>query len=147
MLPFLGSIFSGITSIFSAVFQTKQMKAQAIMDGVKGTVDLLKQADATDAQIAAAVAAGVTAEAQSEGILARNWRPLVMLLLAAVVTGWCYGYMPPNINNDMPPFVKECFDLLKFGLGLYIPGRTLEKIVSSFLTPKLIGTIIDKLSK
>jgi hypothetical protein len=146
-VPIVASIVSGIVSIFTSVFKTKEAKATAIASTIQGSIDLLKQADATDAQIATAVATGVTAEAQSEGILTRNWRPLIMLLMAAVVAAWCWGYTPPNINNPMPPFIQECFEILKFGLGLYIPGRSLEKIAKMFLTPKLIQTILEKLSK
>jgi hypothetical protein len=114
---------------------------------IQGTVDLLKQADATDAQIATAIAAGVTAESQSEGVLTRNWRPLVMLLITMLIVAWCFGYIPPNINAPMPPFIEECFEILKFGLGFYMSGRSLEKIAKTLLTPKLIETMLKNISK
>lgn len=140
-------VIAGVISIFSSIFRTKEVKATAIANTIQGSIDLLKQADSTDAQIATAVATAVTAESNSEGVLTRNWRPLVMLAMAVMVTAWCWGYTPPNINNPMPPFVQECFDILKFGLGLYIPGRSLEKIAKMFLTPKLIQTVLERLAK
>jgi hypothetical protein len=146
-LPIIGTIVSGISSIVSSIFKTKEVKAQAIASGIQGTVDLLKQADATDAQIATAIAAGVTAESQSEGVLTRNWRPLVMLLITMLIVAWCFGYIPPNINAPMPPFIEECFEILKFGLGFYMSGRSLEKIAKTLLTPKLIETMLKNISK
>lgn len=145
MLPFLTSALSAIGSIFGAIFQTKAAKMEAIASGVSGTIGLLKQVNATDGEIATAVSAVVAAEAQSESILARNWRPVCMLLIVVMIISFMWGYTPPNINGAMPPMLAELFEILKIGLCGYIPGRSLEKIVKTIMTPKIVEQVMKQI--
>lgn len=147
MFPVITSAITALGSVFGAIFQTKQARLEAYATGISKVVDLLKAANRTDAEIAQAIAAAVTAEAQSESWFARSWRPLVMLTIASMVGAFVFGYVPPNIGADMPPLMEKCFELLTYGLCGYMPARSLEKIVKTVMTPKVVDTIMSKLGK
>ena len=147
MGPLIGGILSSIGSIFGSILQTRQAKMEATALAIGKTIDLLKEANYSDAQIAQAVSAAVVAESQSESVIARNWRPIIMLGLGSMIVAWMWGYVPPNITNDMSPFMQECFDLFKIGLCGYVPARTLEKIAKIMMTPKVIDTVLSKLKQ
>jgi len=76
------------------------------------------------------------AEINSESVLSRNWRPLVMLMFAGII---CNNYIVfPYLSLfdatrehvtqlELPGFMWEC---LKLGLTGYIVGRSAEKIAA-----------------
>lgn len=65
----------------------------------------------------------VTAEAQGNW-LQRSWRPLTMLIFLLLVILNQYGLMKVPLSDQI-------WELFKVGLGGYIGGRSLEKIVST----------------
>ena len=76
----------------------------------------------------------ITAEAQGENWLQRNWRPLLMLWFSGLVgirwlgaTEW-FGVPLPVIPNNIE---MELWSIIKIGIGGYVGGRTLEKIAPS----------------
>lgn len=147
MGPVIGGIISAIGSIFTGIFQTKQAKMEAIASGIAGVISVLKEANASDAEIAASISAAVVADAQSESVLARNWRPLAMILIGCSVAAFYFGYQPPHLNDPMGPMMTELFEIFKIGLCGYIPARSLEKIAKMIMTPKLVEQIINSLSR
>jgi hypothetical protein len=77
----------------------------------------------------------VVAEANSESWLARNWRPLAMLLFVAILANnyilipWLQAFGVERVAVlDMP---DAFFTLLTIGIGGYVVGRTMEKTGSS----------------
>jgi len=79
----------------------------------------------------------VASEIRSEHWLTRSWRPLLMLLFMALLV--IYGVALPALDlmaahpvpfaprwRDLPP---ELWNLLTVGLGGYVGGRSVEKIV------------------
>lgn len=79
----------------------------------------------------------VANEVRSDHWLTRSWRPLLMLLFMALLV--LYGVILPTLDviathpirfaprwRDLPP---ELWHLLTVGLGGYVGGRSLEKIV------------------
>jgi hypothetical protein len=68
----------------------------------------------------------ITAEAQGESWLQRNWRPLVMLTLVGLVVSYFFGLAPEYLINN-PDIVEELFSIVKIGLGGYVIGRSAEK--------------------
>ena len=78
----------------------------------------------------------VKAEAQGESWLQRNWRPVLMMSIVAIVVNNYilvpYGQMffPGNVAVlDLPPAL---WDLMKIGVGGYVVGRTGEKVVKTW---------------
>jgi hypothetical protein len=68
----------------------------------------------------------IVAEAKSESWITRSWRPIVMLTFTGMLISYWLGYSPPNIT---PELLDDLFAIIKIGLGGYIGGRSLEKIV------------------
>jgi len=60
--------------------------------------------------------------------LQKNWRPLVMVMLAGMVV--CNYMLVPMLGFTPIVLPKEVFQLMKIGLGVYITGRTVEKIMA-----------------
>ena len=90
-----------------------------------------------ETRLAEAQAKIITAEAQSESWLSRNWRPLTMVVFVAlVVNRWTGISVLLGIPQVMVPHDIELklWDAITLGLGGYIAGRSLEKIAPSVAT-------------
>jgi len=77
----------------------------------------------------------ITAEAKGDSWIQKSWRPITMLIFAAVIANdyLIYPYLSLFIHNA--PLIKipqEMWELLKIGLGGYIVGRSVEKGVKSY---------------
>ena len=94
---------------------------------------------AADAEALKAQAGIVTAEAQGESWLQRNWRPLTMMVFVFIVfnnyilapylqtmAGW-------SVSLATPP---DLWALIKLGLGGYVVGRSAEKCVKAWKSPQ-----------
>lgn len=77
----------------------------------------------------------IIAEAQSDSVIARNWRPLLMLLFGAIIAN---NYLVGPILRasglqyvilDLPP---NMWKLIEIGLGGYVVGRSMEKTVKAW---------------
>ncbi len=68
----------------------------------------------------------VTAEAKSESILARNWRPITMLSFVLLIAAHWLGLTSDALTEGEVILVLE---IVKVGLGGYVIGRSAEKIV------------------
>lgn len=87
-----------------------------------------------EGKLVAAQAQIVTAEAQSESWLSRNWRPLMMVTFMALVVNKWLGlsillglptvYVSGQVENQL-------WTIIQIGIGGYVGGRTLEKIAPS----------------
>lgn len=68
----------------------------------------------------------VKAEAEGASFLQRTWRPLTMLVFVALVTLNTLAQTFGLSRFDLPP---DLWLLIQIGLGGYVGGRTLEKVV------------------
>lgn len=68
----------------------------------------------------------IIAEAKSDGILARNWRPIVMLLLTFSILAYWFGFAGIGIPVEI---IDRMYSLVQIGVGGYIASRGAEKIV------------------
>lgn len=68
----------------------------------------------------------VKAEAASSHWLAANWRPLTMITFTALIVARWFGWAAPNL--DPAEYIK-LWDIVQLGLGGYVIGRSVEKIV------------------
>ena len=75
----------------------------------------------------------VRAEINSESKLAKNWRPMLMLLFGLIIANnyIIYPYLVLFFDKapklEIPP---DMWQLLKIGVGGYTVGRSFEKIAS-----------------
>ena len=67
----------------------------------------------------------VVAEAKGDSWLQRNWRPIGMLTLLALIVSYFYGFTAPNIAA---PIVERLLAIFQYGLTGYVAGRSGEKI-------------------
>jgi hypothetical protein len=73
-----------------------------------------------------AAASIITAEAQGESWLQRNWRPMLMLWFAGLVGAHWLGFTPPNLPESV---VNSLLDIVQVGVGGYVVGRSGEKML------------------
>jgi len=80
-----------------------------------------------DADLRSRLAAAdiVKTEAQGGGFLQRNWRPILMLVFGGLIVARWLGWAAPNLNEA--EYLK-LWDIVQFGLGGYVVGRSVEKI-------------------
>ena len=81
----------------------------------------------------------ILAEAQGESWLQRNWRPLLMIVIVAIIAnnyllapylGAMFGV---GLQLDLP---ERMWDLMTIGVGGYVTGRSIEKGVRSWKQPQ-----------
>ena len=97
------------------------------------------------ATVEKAAADVILAEAKSDSWLASSWRPILMLVITAIVA-WNFLFAPlielavALITNDQIPLAidlpSELWTLLTVGVGGYVMGRSGEKIVNNLRKPK-----------
>ena len=75
----------------------------------------------------------IKAEAQSEHWLAACWRPILMLTFGALIVARWLGWSAPGISEAE---VLKLWDIVQLGLGGYVIGRSVEKIV-----PQIAGAV------
>lgn len=69
----------------------------------------------------------ITAEANGSWIQ-RNWRPVMMLIFTALIVARWFGWTAPNLSESE---YKHLWDIVELGIGGYVIGRSVEKIVPS----------------
>lgn len=86
-----------------------------------------------DAEVRTCLAAAdiVKAEAQGEGVLQRNWRPILMLTFGALIVARWLGWSAPNLGENE---VLQLWDIVQLGLGGYVIGRSVEKIAPTVVS-------------
>jgi hypothetical protein len=71
----------------------------------------------------------ITAEAQGDSWLQRNWRPLTMLVMVGCVAAHWLGFTPKGLTPDE---VTGLLDIVQVGLGGYVVGRSVEKTMKAY---------------
>lgn len=128
MLQALSVLVPVIDKAIGRVFPDKTKQAKIMAEIKTAMLDL----DAAELENASKI---IMAEAQSESWLARNWRPILMLTITAIV-GVHYLVFPlinvmfgSALNIDLP---ERLWDLLTVGVGGYVVGRSGEKIAREY---------------
>lgn len=118
LLPVLGPILSQVAkSVFpNAEDELKRMEIQARMN---------EALIANQAQIEAAAAKVIEAEAAGESWLQRNWRPLTMMVFVALIVAKWSGWTAPGVSEALE---LRLLGLIEIGLGGYVIGRSVEKV-------------------
>lgn len=70
----------------------------------------------------------IQTEAASSHWLAANWRPLMMLTFGSLIVARWFGWAAPNLSEA--EYLK-LWDIVNLGLGGYVIGRSVEKVVPS----------------
>ena len=70
----------------------------------------------------------IQTEAASSHWLAANWRPILMLTFGGLIVARWFGWAAPNLSAE--EYLK-LWDIVELGIGGYVVGRSVEKIVPS----------------
>jgi hypothetical protein len=118
ILPVLGPILGQVAkSVFpNAEDELKRMEIQARMN---------EALIANQAQIEAAAAKVIEAEAAGESWLQRNWRPLTMMVFVGLIVAKWSGWTAPGVSEALE---LRLLGLIEIGLGGYVIGRSVEKV-------------------
>lgn len=136
----LGGLLSGIGSAFAAFFNWKGEQAKT----VQSALDVIKSVNDQDGLIAQAHAQALSALMTQGAPIERVWRPILMFVLMGIIISFWFGYVPKHMNDSMSPMMQDVWDLLKIGVGGYIPARTVEKVMTSFNIASVLKTLINK---
>jgi len=72
----------------------------------------------------------IVAEAKSESWITRSWRPITMFILMGLLIADSFGY-----TTLSPDLKQRLYDIIQIGLGGYIAGRSIEKVVREIKEP------------
>ena len=115
----IGSVLEFGTTIINKIFPDKEAA-----DAAK--LKLLELQQAGELKELEAKAQIVNTEAASKHWLAANWRPLTMLTFVALIVARWFGWAAPNLSEA--EYLK-LWSIVELGLGGYVIGRSVEKIV------------------
>ena len=139
-MVWLTSLFGAIGTGIKSFFGFKQHQAETLQSALQ----VLGDVNVSNAQREQAIATIIAAEASSGYALAAIWRPLAMLVFLGIIVSAWFGYVPPHFNEQMSPMMARIFDLMQLGIGGYIGGRTIEKIVSNIGLSSVLKKFIEK---
>lgn len=154
MTPFL---IDGITNLFGGLFtlidklhtsdDERLQHKQTLMAIQAGMISQWMTMEQQQLQTRADI---IIAEAKGESWLQRSWRPVIMLVFAAlVVSRWlgltqALGLPVPEISAELE---MELFTIIKLGIGGYVIGRSVEKVALNLTGSGLVDTITEKVKK
>ena len=135
ILGFIGGIFKPAVDLVDELYTSKEEKLElrnklVAMQNELATkvLDYEKSLNESRAQI-------IIAEATGQSWLQRNWRPILMLTIVAIVANnyLIYPYLSMFTDKavvlDLP---EHLFNLMTVGVGGYIIGRSGEKIMKTY---------------
>ncbi len=119
LIPIFGTV---LDKLFPDPSVAAEAKIKMMELAQAGELEELKQAGKVIAQ-----------EASSEHWIVAAWRPITMLTFVAIIANnyilapYISLFFTVDVTLDLPP---DLWDLLKIGLGGYVVGRSVEKVVS-----------------
>jgi len=119
----VGSIFKPAADLIDNLHTSEEEKLQIKQRMFELQVEAFNKAEEYETKLLDAKKTIITAEAQSQSPLARNWRPITMLTFLVLVVGDSMGLLAS-------PLAPEAWTLLQIGLGGYVVGRSAEKVTN-----------------
>lgn len=127
-------ILGSVGDIIGKFVTSPDDKLKAQLELAKLTADFNLKLAELDTEWAKVQAEVITAEVKSESWMARNWRPILMLVFTYIIL---HTYVIVPVFSIKPVTIPEqMWELLKLGMGGYVIGRTVEKTA-----PKIIEAI------
>jgi hypothetical protein len=126
-IPIIGKLLSGVLDLVSEGIEDKDKAAliRAELAKVFESADLARFTALVDAQ-----AKLILGEIQGGSWLQRNWRPILMIVIVAIVANnyLLFPYLSLFTDKvvvlDLP---EKLYNLMTIGVGGYIVGRSAEK--------------------
>lgn len=131
-IPIVGDILKGVLDIVDEAVEDKDQanKLKADLSLAFQNADLEKFKSRIESQTKV-----IVAEAQGQSWLQRNWRPILMLSIVAIVVNnyilfpYLSLFTDKVVVLDLP---DKLFQLMTVGVGGYVVGRTIEKGVQTW---------------
>lgn len=134
VVPLISQGIEAVLDYFKRKNPTPEESAQAQTTLITVWGQLVEKFAEFESKIAALQTQVITAEAQGESPLQRNWRPLLMLTFTGLVVARWFGYAA-----EIPQEIElELWAIIKIGIGGYVGGRSVEKIAKE-IAPVLAG--------
>ena len=124
----VGSIFKPAAELIDKLHTSDHEKLQIKQAMFELQVEAFNKAEEYETQLLDAKKTIITAEAQSQSVIARNWRPVTMLTFLLLVVADSLGWLAS-------PLAPEAWTLLQIGLGGYVAGRSAEKVTKLIKAP------------
>jgi hypothetical protein len=119
----VGSIFKPAAELIDNLHTSDHEKLQIKQAMFELQIEAFNKAEEYETKLLDAKKTIITAEAQSQSWIARNWRPITMLTFLFLVVLDSLGLLPFRLAS-------EAWTLLQIGLGGYVVGRSAEKVTN-----------------
>ena len=142
MIPIIGDLIGKVVDAGAGLFKsyfppdlTPEQKAK-LEAGIQAyQLEMNKELNEYSKTIIEEQSKIIQSEANGEGWLQKNWRPVTMLTFVFIIANnyILYPYITlfggKAITLDIPP---DMWGLLKLGLGGYVVGRSIEKSIKVY---------------
>ena len=122
VLGLIGQIFKPAMEMIDNVHTSTEEKLEQKAKLLDIQVSFMEQGLQYELAQLEARSAIITAEAKSDHFLTATWRPITMLTFLALVVCDQFGFLTFRLAED-------AWTLLQLGLGGYVVGRSVEKVV------------------
>jgi len=121
VIDFISGLVSPVTKMVDELHTSEEerLKIKSAMFQVQS--ELTVKVIDYETKLMSAQASVITAEAQGQSWLQRNWRPITMITFLVLVVCDSFGLLENRL-------AAEAWTLLQIGLGGYVVGRSAEKI-------------------
>jgi len=117
----IGPLLDFGSKVFDKVFPDPEKANEA-------KLKLMEMAQKGELEELAARSSIIKAEASSEHWIVAAWRPILMLTFGGLIVARWLGFSAPGISEAE---ILKLWSIVEFGLGGYIVGRSVEKVVPS----------------
>jgi hypothetical protein len=124
LFSMIGQIFKPAAELIDNVHTSEEERLEQKAQLLSLQTDFLQHALTYENEQLQTRARIVEAEAKSPHWLTSAWRPITMLTFLALVVADQFGVLAFRLN-------QEAWTLLQIGLGGYVVGRSVEKVVPS----------------
>lgn len=136
----LPALLTTLTTLLPSVLGTvdKVVGDRDLAEKIKA--ELQTQVLTNQMQIMESASSIIKAEAQGESWLQRNWRPILMLTIVTIVANnfLVAPYLGAMFGVGLTlPMPEQLWDLMTLGVGGYIAGRSVEKVVDRIKAPSV----------
>ena len=127
IFSFITGIIKPVTTLIDKLHTSKEEK-MILQNEINKVIYQLQEKILTyETRMMESQAAIISAEAKGDSWIQKTWRPITMFVFLFIIT-WNYIFSP-MFGLDALPLPDQIWTLIKIGLGGYIGGRSLEKIV------------------
>lgn len=121
-LDSLGEAISGLFGLIDDMHTSEEEKMELKNKMFRMQIDMVNSALEYEKQVATMKAEVIKAEAQGGSWIQQNWRPITMLTFLVLVVCDSFGILAFRLAD-------EAWTLLQIGLGGYVVGRSVEKVI------------------